>query len=110
MRCHVDCSRSNCSFTGLSVNLCQTDSVMVDRQLSVKCLLGLSPSFLSVKSAVRHLDIGQQSPHHFFMRWHMFLIPNTVLIEQHALKNINNCINTNIYSYLETSGGQSPNP
>jgi hypothetical protein len=30
-------------------------------------------------------------------------------MEQHALKNINNCLNTNIYSYLETSGGQSSN-
>ncbi len=25
-------------------------------------------------------------------------------------KNINHCLNTNIYSYLETSGGQSSNP
>jgi hypothetical protein len=25
------------------------------------------------------------------------------------LKNVNNCLNTNIYSYLETSGGQSSN-
>jgi hypothetical protein len=31
-------------------------------------------------------------------------------MEQHTLKNINNCMNTNIYSYLETSGGQSSNP
>ncbi len=31
-------------------------------------------------------------------------------MEQHTLKNINNCLNTNIYSYLETSGGQSSNP
>jgi hypothetical protein len=30
-------------------------------------------------------------------------------MEQHALKNVNNCLNTNIYSYLETSGGQSSN-
>jgi hypothetical protein len=29
------------------------------------------------------------------------------LIEQNALKNVNICLNTNIYSYLETSGGQS---
>jgi hypothetical protein len=29
--------------------------------------------------------------------------------EQHALKNVNNCLNTNIYSYLETSGGKSSN-
>jgi len=25
-------------------------------------------------------------------------------------KNVNNCMNINIYSYLETSGGQSSNP
>ncbi len=25
-------------------------------------------------------------------------------MEQHTLKNINNCLNTNIYSYLKTSG------
>ena len=30
-------------------------------------------------------------------------------MEQHALKNVNNCSNTNIYSYLETSGGESSN-
>jgi len=28
-------------------------------------------------------------------------------MEQHALKNVNNFLNTNIYSYLETYGGQS---
>jgi hypothetical protein len=31
-------------------------------------------------------------------------------MEQHSLKNVNNSLNTNIYSYLETSGGQSSNP
>ncbi len=30
-------------------------------------------------------------------------------MEQDALKNLNNHLNTNIYSYLETSGGQSFN-
>ncbi len=30
-------------------------------------------------------------------------------MEQRALKNVNNCLNTNIYSYLVTSGGQSSN-
>ncbi len=30
-------------------------------------------------------------------------------IEQHTLKNVNNCLDTNIYSYLETSGGQISN-
>ena len=32
------------------------------------------------------------------------------IMEQHTFKNVNNCLNTNIYSYLETSGGQSSNP
>jgi hypothetical protein len=30
-------------------------------------------------------------------------------MEQHNLKNVNNHLNINIYSYLETSGGQSSN-
>jgi len=30
-------------------------------------------------------------------------------MEQHTFKNVNNCISTNIYSYFETSGGQSSN-
>jgi len=31
-------------------------------------------------------------------------------IEQNALKDVNNCLNTNIYSYLEISGGQISKP
>ncbi len=31
------------------------------------------------------------------------------IIDQHALKNVSNCLNTNIYSYFKTSGGQSSN-
>jgi hypothetical protein len=31
-------------------------------------------------------------------------------MEQHTLKNVNNSLNTTIYSYLETSGGQISNP
>jgi hypothetical protein len=34
---------------------------------------------------------------------------STLLMEQGSLKNVNNCLNTNIYSYLETSGGKSYN-
>jgi hypothetical protein len=30
-------------------------------------------------------------------------------MEQHILKNVNNCSNTNIYLYLEIFGGQSTN-
>jgi hypothetical protein len=32
-----------------------------------------------------------------------------VKMEQHTFKNVNNCLNANIYSYLETSGGQNSN-
>jgi hypothetical protein len=30
-------------------------------------------------------------------------------MEQRALKNVNDCLNTDIYSYLETSGDESSN-
>jgi hypothetical protein len=30
-------------------------------------------------------------------------------MEQRALRNVNNCLYTNVYSYLETSGGISYN-
>jgi hypothetical protein len=33
----------------------------------------------------------------------------TDIMEQRALKNVNNCLNTNIYSYFETSDCQSLN-
>ncbi len=39
-----------------------------------------------------------------------FPLPNLAPIpsmKQRALKNVNNCMNTNLYSYLETSVGQS---
>ncbi len=46
--------------------------------------------------------------------WGKHFVPASVLLsevlmEQHALTNVNNYFNTNIYSYLETSGGQSYN-
>jgi hypothetical protein len=33
----------------------------------------------------------------------------TITMEQHTLKNVNNCLNVIIYYYLETSGGQKSN-
>ncbi len=30
-------------------------------------------------------------------------------MEQHTFKNVSNCLNTNIYPYLETTVGQSSN-
>ncbi len=35
------------------------------------------------------------------------IIDVIVIMEQYHFKNVSNCLNTNIYSYLETSGGQS---
>jgi hypothetical protein len=32
---------------------------------------------------------------------------NDLKIEQHTLRNVNNYLNTNIYTYLEAPGGQS---
>ncbi len=35
---------------------------------------------------------------------------NICRMEQRALRNVNNCLYTNVYSYLETSGGINYNP
>ncbi len=42
---------------------------------------------------------------------HLTTIRKVVLdiMEQRTLSNVNNYLNTNMYSYLETSGGQSSN-
>jgi len=40
---------------------------------------------------------------------HLHMVENCLLMEQGAFKNVNNCLNTNIYSYLEILGGQSSN-
>ncbi len=50
----------------------------------------------------------------FMKNWAIFYKfsghPGTMYpMEQRALKNVNNYLNCNIYSYLETSGGQSSN-
>ena len=39
----------------------------------------------------------------------LLLSLNVRRMKERTLKNVNNCLNTNIYSYLETSGGQSSN-
>ncbi len=36
-------------------------------------------------------------------------LPIPTSMEQRTFKNVNNYLNTKIYSYLETSGGQSSN-
>jgi hypothetical protein len=40
----------------------------------------------------------------------LFSVMDKEIMEQQVLKNLNICLNTNIYSYLETSDGQSSNP
>ncbi len=40
---------------------------------------------------------------------HCYGLIYIVEMEQRTFKNVNSCLNTNIYSYLETSGGQSSN-
>jgi hypothetical protein len=39
----------------------------------------------------------------------LLVIPSLLEMEQRTLKTVNNCLNTNIYSYLGTSGGISYN-
>jgi hypothetical protein len=46
----------------------------------------------------------------FPLQYEQYLVFDTVQMEQRALKNVNNCLFTNVYSYLETSGGISYNP
>jgi hypothetical protein len=44
-----------------------------------------------------------------FIAWVSTIKLLTPAMEQLALKGVNNCLNININSYLETSGGQSYN-
>ncbi len=41
--------------------------------------------------------------------YNKLLFKTCCLMEQHAFKNVNSCMNTNIYSYLETSQDKSYN-
>jgi hypothetical protein len=50
--------------------------------------------------------------YYFWFQSHIsvfFTVSNYNTMEQRALKNVNNCLYTKIYSYLETSGGISYN-
>jgi hypothetical protein len=55
----------------------------------------------------KHLKVDLKLNQHNHFRKSAFAIST---MEERTLKNINNCFNTNIYSFLETSGGQSSNP
>ncbi len=43
------------------------------------------------------------------IKLHITTLTSFNSMEEHTLKNVNNCLNTNIYSYVESSGGQSSN-
>ncbi len=53
--------------------------------------------------AVDEMAADELTPHSILVKNGL----NFAEVERHALKNVSNCLNTNIYSYLETSGGQS---
>ena len=46
----------------------------------------------------------------FGLMYYDFIPFSNRAMEQHAFKNVNSCLNTNIYSYLETTAGESYNP
>ncbi len=46
---------------------------------------------------------------HFLVQVTDFVQKKVLLSDQRALKNVNNCLNANIYTYVETSGDQSSN-
>ncbi len=68
-------------------------------------MIGLEPTFLGFvvkcynEYATTDAHKGIQFIYH--LAW--------LLTEQRASKNVNNCLNANIYSFLETLGGQSSN-
>ncbi len=45
----------------------------------------------------------------FLMTFLMKILTTLNTVEQRALRSLNNCLNTNIYSNFEASGGQSSN-
>ncbi len=60
-------------------------------------------------SQCKEVGCTESSPSVRFPEYSGHTPPKIILMEQHALRSVNNCVNTNIYSYLEASGGQSSN-
>ncbi len=66
--------------------------------------------------AISWIKLSYSKTPRFFIRYTKFLVSQVILLgyaieamEQHDFKNVNNCLNTNIYSFLEASAGQSSN-
>ncbi len=71
------------------------DEMQLDKMAQHPFLL-----FSSARNDQTKIGDRQQSVPYFF----------TAVMEQHFFLNVNNCLNTKTYSYLETSGGQSSKP
>ncbi len=80
--------------------------------------MGLAPGVNVFRLFSSSLLVGTKWRHSLFdhmkLFWHYFNDPFNKLdcftaMEQHDFKNVNNHLNTNICSYLETSGDQSSN-
>ena len=59
------------------------------------------------KNFYSHIPYSHNVPYRFLGRNSVHFgrpLLHIIAMEQHTLKNVNNCLNINIYSYLETSG------
>ncbi len=67
---------------------------------------------LTTQSNIYEQSMSLQLLCHYFqitLKIKLELFKNITCNGTAHFKNVNNCLNTNIYSYLETSGGQSSN-
>ncbi len=65
-----------------------------------------SHSNFEFEGEIKFIAVGQHGPRIFLQH----LISKGSQNGTTCFKNVNNCLNTNIHSYLDTSGGQSSNP
>ncbi len=70
-------------------------------------VVGVTNSFTGVTYSCRQISKHALKPMHAVTAAAYF--GDSPRMEQHTFKNVNNCLNTNIYSFLETSDGQSSN-
>ena len=62
-----------------------------------------------IRGSIESNEVWIENPFYWFSTKEHFWQENQMETEQRTLINVNNYLNTNIYSYLETSGGQSSN-
>ncbi len=71
---------------------------MVQHSGSNPRVKGSNPTRTGIeKNGAKMLNLGKLNKHY------------RMILKQHALRNVSNCLNININSYIETSGGQSSN-